>query len=171
MGFEKPLLDLIAQEGYTEPTPIQKQAVPIALSGRDLIGIAKTGSGKTAAFVWPMIVHIIDQREVEKGEGPIAIIAAPTRELAAQIYIEAKKFCRAYGIRVCSIIGGVGKGEQIMQLRSQPFEVIVCTPVRFYNADVILYFHLTCVLFSTGPSYRYDQSKSGKDEPCNVFSA
>lgn len=59
--------------------------MPIALSGRDMIGIAKTGSGKTAAFIWPMLVHIMDQKELEAGEGPIAIIVCPTRELCQQV--------------------------------------------------------------------------------------
>lgn len=76
-----------------------KIAVPAALSGRDIIGIAKTGSGKTAAFVWPMLVHIMDQAELEKGEGPIGIICAPTRELAHQIFLETKKFSKGYGIK------------------------------------------------------------------------
>lgn len=62
------------------------QGVPIALSGRDMIGIAKTGSGKTAAFIWPMLVHIMDQKELEPGEGPIAIIVCPTRELCQQVW-------------------------------------------------------------------------------------
>lgn len=61
------------------------QGVPIALSGRDMIGIAKTGSGKTAAFIWPMLVHIMDQKELQAGEGPIAIIVCPTRELCQQV--------------------------------------------------------------------------------------
>lgn len=61
------------------------QGVPIALGGRDMIGIAKTGSGKTAAFIWPMLVHIMDQKELEPGEGPIAIIVCPTRELCQQV--------------------------------------------------------------------------------------
>jgi len=131
MGFDKALLEAIGREGYSEPTAIQKQAIPVALSGRDLIGIAKTGSGKTAAFVLPLLTHIIDQRELAKGEGPIGVIAAPTRELAAQIYLEAKKFCKVYGLRVCALLGGVGKGEQMQTLKSQPHEIVVCTPVRF----------------------------------------
>lgn len=61
------------------------QGVPIALSGRDMIGIAKTGSGKTAAFIWPMLVHIMDQTELQPGDGPIAIVVCPTRELCQQV--------------------------------------------------------------------------------------
>lgn len=66
------------------------QGVPIALSGRDMIGIAKTGSGKTAAFIWPMLVHIMDQKELEAGEGPIAVIVCPTRELCQQVWMRKR---------------------------------------------------------------------------------
>ncbi|TNN45745.1 ATP-dependent RNA helicase DDX42 [Liparis tanakae] len=83
--FDEQLMHQIRKSEYTQPTPIQCQGVPIALSGRDMIGIAKTGSGKTAAFIWPMLVHIMDQKELEAGEGPIAIIVCPTRELCQQV--------------------------------------------------------------------------------------
>lgn len=84
-GFDDSLMKSIRKHEYTQPTPIQAQAIPAALSGRDLIGIAKTGSGKTAAFVWPMLVHIMDQKELEPGDGPIGLILAPTRELSQQV--------------------------------------------------------------------------------------
>jgi len=84
-GFDDPLIKAIRKNEYTQPTPIQAQAVPAALSGRDIIGIAKTGSGKTAAFIWPMLVHIMDQRELKAGDGPIGLILAPTRELSQQV--------------------------------------------------------------------------------------
>lgn len=90
-GFDSVLEKAILKAGYTDPTHIQAQALPVVLSGRDVLGVAKTGSGKTAAFVLPMIVHVMDQRELERGEGPIAVIAAPTRELAEQIHKEARK--------------------------------------------------------------------------------
>ncbi len=85
---------------YTNPTAIQCQAIPAALSGRDIIGIAKTGSGKTAAFVLPMLVHVLDQDYLQEGDGPIGVIMAPTRELSQQIYIEAKKFAKTSGVQV-----------------------------------------------------------------------
>lgn len=84
-GFDDALIKSIRKNEYTQPTPIQAQAVPAALSGRDLIGIAKTGSGKTAAFIWPMLVHIMDQKELKPGDGPIGLILAPTRELSQQV--------------------------------------------------------------------------------------
>ncbi|GFH31889.1 DEAD box RNA helicase CiRH51, partial [Haematococcus lacustris] len=74
----------IKKAGYERPTAIQAQALPAVLSGRDVLGIAKTGSGKTAAFLLPMLVHIMDQAELVKGTGPIGLVVAPTRELAEQ---------------------------------------------------------------------------------------
>ncbi|KAL3688731.1 hypothetical protein R1sor_015040 [Riccia sorocarpa] len=132
LGFDAALMGAIAKQGYENPTPIQRQAVPIALSGRDMIGIAKTGSGKTAAFVLPMIVHIMDQPELAKGEGPIGIICSPTRELAQQIYSEAKKFAKAYGIRVSGVYGGMSKFEQFKELKAG-CEIVVATPGRLID--------------------------------------
>jgi ATP-dependent RNA helicase DDX42 len=92
-------LNCIIKAGYTEPSVIQRQAIPIALEGRDIIGIAKTGSGKTAAFILPMLIHIMDQEELVKGDGPIGLVLAPTRELALQIYQETRKFAKAYRLK------------------------------------------------------------------------
>lgn len=83
---------------YASPTLIQQEALPVILSGRDLIGTSKTGSGKTAAFVLPMLFHILAQPKIEKGDGPIAVLLAPTRELVTQIVAEAKKLANGYGI-------------------------------------------------------------------------
>lgn len=81
-------------------------------------GIAKTGSGKTAAFVLPMLVHIMDQPELEKGGGPIAIIVAPTRELSEQIHKEARRFSKPYKLRICAAFGGLSKYEQFKDLKA-----------------------------------------------------
>ncbi|KAJ3166949.1 hypothetical protein HDU88_003038 [Geranomyces variabilis] len=132
-GFDDPLIDTIRKHGYTEPTGIQRQAVPVALSGRDIIGIAKTGSGKTAAFIWPLLVHMMDQEELAKGDGPIGLILAPTRELAHQIYLEAKKFAKAYSIKVSVVYGGAPKGDQFKELRAGGVEIIVATPGRLID--------------------------------------
>ena len=72
--------------------------MPVALSGRDMIGIAKTGSGKTAAFIWPMLIHIMDQKELEPGDGPIAVIVCPTRELCQQVCALYKRPLSAFGL-------------------------------------------------------------------------
>lgn len=80
-------------------------------------GIAKTGSGKTAAFVLPMLVHIMDQAELEKGQGPIGLIVAPTRELSEQIHKEARRFSKPYNLRVAAAFGGLSKYEQFKDLK------------------------------------------------------
>ena len=76
--------------------------------GHDVIGLAKTGSGKTFSFLWPMLTHITDQPQMQLGDGPIALILSPTRELAEQIYRHAKKFGRIFNIRSCAVFGGEG---------------------------------------------------------------
>ncbi|KAK8913783.1 DEAD-box ATP-dependent RNA helicase 24 [Platanthera zijinensis] len=131
-GFSSVLMNAIAKQSYEKPTPIQCQALPIALSGRDIIGIAKTGSGKTAAFILPMIVHIMDQPELKKDEGPIGVICAPTRELAHQIYLEAKKFAKQNGLRVSAIYGGMSKHDQLKELKAG-CDVVVATPGRLID--------------------------------------
>jgi ATP-dependent RNA helicase DDX46/PRP5 len=93
-------LDVIKRLNYTAPTSIQAQAIPAIMSGRDVIGVAKTGSGKTIAFLLPLFRHIKDQRPLEQMEGPIAIVMTPTRELAVQIHRECKPFLRVMNLRV-----------------------------------------------------------------------
>lgn len=131
-GFDEQLMRCIRKSEFSSPTPIQAQGVPTALSGRDIIGIAKTGSGKTVAFVWPLLVHIMDQREIEKGEGPIGLICAPTRELAQQINVEVKRFGKAYNIQSACCFGGGNMWEQQKACAEGP-EVVVCTPGRLID--------------------------------------
>ncbi|XP_053203096.1 ATP-dependent RNA helicase DDX42-like [Panonychus citri] len=131
-GFDEQLTKAVIKAGYHQPTPIQCQAIPIALSGRDVLGVAKTGSGKTAAYLWPMLVHIMDQRELRPGEGPIGLILAPTRELSQQIHTEAKKFAKVYGLRVACCFGGGSKWEQSNEL-SAGAEIVVATPGRMID--------------------------------------
>mmetsp|Transcript_32379 Transcript_32379/g.44361 ORF Transcript_32379/g.44361 Transcript_32379/m.44361 type:complete len:625 (+) Transcript_32379:410-2284(+) len=129
-GFDSILLSEINKAGFEFPTPIQAQALPIALSGFDLIGLAKTGSGKTLAYLWPMLIHILAQPQMNVGDGPIGLVLVPTRELATQIYSEANKFAKGYGIRPCAIYGGAGKYEMSKALKTAP-ELVVATPGRF----------------------------------------
>ncbi|XP_060921546.1 ATP-dependent RNA helicase DDX42 isoform X2 [Labrus mixtus] len=131
-SFDEQLMHQIRKSEYTQPTPIQCQGVPIALSGRDMIGIAKTGSGKTAAFIWPMLVHIMDQKELEAGDGPIAIIVCPTRELCQQIHAECKRFGKAYSLRSVAVYGGGSMWEQAKALQ-EGAEIVVCTPGRLID--------------------------------------
>ncbi|CAG9806637.1 unnamed protein product [Chironomus riparius] len=131
-NFDESLMKAIKKSEYVSPTPIQAQAIPAALSGRDLIGIAKTGSGKTVAFLWPLLVHILDQPHLKPGDGPIALILAPTRELSIQIYNEAKKFGKIYNIHVVCCYGGGNKYEQSKALE-EGAEIVVATPGRMID--------------------------------------
>lgn len=99
-GLPSQSLGVIQQLGYDKPTSIQAQAIPAIMSGRNVIGVAKTGSGKTIAFLLPMFRHIKDQRPIESQEGPISLIMTPTRELAVQIFKECKPFLKALNLRV-----------------------------------------------------------------------
>ncbi|XP_016151492.1 probable ATP-dependent RNA helicase DDX46 isoform X1 [Sinocyclocheilus grahami] len=131
-GISMKVLNAMKKHNYEKPTPIQAQAIPAIMSGRDLIGIAKTGSGKTIAFLLPMFRHILDQRPVGEAEGPIAMIMTPTRELALQITKECKKFSKSLGLRVVCVYGGTGISEQIAELK-RGAEIIVCTPGRMID--------------------------------------
>ena len=131
-NFDEQLMKIIRKCEYTQPTPIQAQGVPVVLSGRDLIGIAKTGSGKTAAFIWPLLVHIMDQPDLKAGDGPIGLILAPTRELSQQIYSETKKFAKAYNIRAVCAYGGGSKWEQQKDLEAGA-EIVIATPGRLID--------------------------------------
>src|SRR5258708_12102416 len=95
-------LDVIKRLNYTAPTSIQSQAIPAIMSGRDVIGVAKTGSGKTVAFLLPMFRHIKDQRALDSLDGPVGLIMTPTRELATQIHKDCRPFLKSLNLRaVC----------------------------------------------------------------------
>ncbi|UZJ54833.1 hypothetical protein CBS101457_004153 [Exobasidium rhododendri] len=126
------ILRAIGEIGYTEPSPIQRQAIPIGLQNRDLIGVAETGSGKTASFVIPMLAYISQLprlSEANRHLGPYALIIAPTRELAQQIEVETQKFTSSMGYTCVSIVGGRDMNEQAHNLRNGA-EIIVATPGR-----------------------------------------
>ncbi|KAJ2992443.1 hypothetical protein NUW58_g2168 [Xylaria curta] len=134
-GLPGSLLDIVAKVGYDEPTPVQRAAIPIALQARDLIGVAVTGSGKTAAFLLPLLVYISDLPpldEITRNDGPYSLIIAPTRELVQQIETEAKKFAGPLGFTVVSLVGGHSLEEQAFALRNGA-EIIVATPGRLVD--------------------------------------
>ena len=130
------LLDVINDLNYTAPTPIQRQAIPIGMLNRDIIGVAETGSGKTAAFVIPLLVWITGLPAADRAsvsdDGPFAIILAPTRELAQQIEEETLKFAKKLGIRTVAVIGGLSREEQGFQLRLG-CEIVIATPGRLID--------------------------------------
>jgi len=123
------LLETLLSAGYKQPSAIQRQAWPVALSGRDMVGLAETGSGKTLAYLLPALVHVNAQPVLKEGEGPLALLLAPTRELAVQIHEEAVRFGHPCGVRSAVIYGGVPKAEQVAVLRKAP-EIVVATPGR-----------------------------------------
>lgn len=131
-SIPKKILDTIGLLGYKEPTPIQRAAIPIALARRDVLGVAETGSGKTASFVIPLLSYIMSLPRLtaeNKIDGPYAIVLAPTRELAQQIELETVKFCRPLGFRCVSLVGGHSFEEQVFEL-DKGAEIIIATPGR-----------------------------------------
>ncbi|KAI8082069.1 hypothetical protein BDF21DRAFT_381442 [Thamnidium elegans] len=131
-GLPAGCLEVIRKLKYDKPTSIQAQAIPAIMNGRDVIGVAKTGSGKTIAFLLPMFRHIKDQRPLDAGEGPIAIIMTPTRELATQIHKECKPFLKILNLRAVCAYGGSPIKDQIADLK-RGCEIIVCTPGRMID--------------------------------------
>jgi len=126
------LMQGIRKHGYTTPTPIQSQAIPAGLCGRDVIGIAETGSGKTVAYLMPMLVHCADQSALQKDEGPIGLVLCPTRELAIQIEKEAYKFNRALRLRSTTLAGGLSKFQQFKEMKKGS-EIVIATPGRLID--------------------------------------
>lgn len=123
----------ISRHKYETPTPIQAQGIPVALSGRDILGCAETGSGKTASFSIPMIQHCLQQQPLRPGDGPMALVLAPTRELAQQIDKEVNAFAHSStSVRSCIVVGGVQMSEQRHELRAG-VEIVVATPGRFID--------------------------------------
>lgn len=131
-GFPRYVMDEVKAQGFPAPTAIQSQGWPMALSGRDVVGIAETGSGKTLTYCLPSIVHINAQPLLAPGDGPIVLVLAPTRELAVQIQQEITKFGRSSRIRNTCVYGGVPKGPQIRDL-SRGVEVCIATPGRLID--------------------------------------
>jgi ATP-dependent RNA helicase RhlE len=127
LGLTAPMLKALADAGYTRPTPIQAQAVPLALKGRDLIGLAMTGTGKTAAFVIPIIERLLGGPRRTR-----ALILTPTRELCVQVEESFRKYGKQSGLGVIPVYGGVGYEPQVKALRAG-VDVVVATPGRLLD--------------------------------------
>ena len=131
LGLADPIQKTLAELGYETPTPIQVQAIPTVLEGRDLLGIAQTGTGKTAAFTLPLLHHL--NASQEEGQRPSksvrSLILAPTRELAGQIAESVRDYGKLLGLRVNVVVGGVPIARQIKQL-SKGTDVLIATPGR-----------------------------------------
>ena len=131
-GLSNQLQDVINDLKFERPSSIQAQAIPSVMSGRDVIGVAKTGSGKTVAFLLPMFRHIKAQRPLANLDGPIGLIMTPTRELATQIHRDCKPFLKALNLRAVCAYGGAPIKDQIAQLKTGA-HIIVCTPGRMID--------------------------------------
>jgi ATP-dependent RNA helicase DDX23/PRP28 len=135
-GLPENIQNAVRKAKYDKPTGVQMQCIPLGLACKDVVGIAKTGSGKTCAFVLPMLVYILKQPPITRetaGDGPLALIMAPTRELVQQIEEETRKFAAELSIRVYSVVGGLSIEEQSF-IQSQGVEVMVATPGRLNDA-------------------------------------
>ena len=140
MSFEQlnlsaEILHAIADQGYTEPTPIQAQAIPAILEGRDIMGAAQTGTGKTASFTLPMLSRL--QPEANTSASPAkhpirALILVPTRELAVQVYESVKTYGKYLPLRCAAVFGGMDIDPQTRELRAG-VEILVATPGRLLD--------------------------------------
>jgi ATP-dependent RNA helicase RhlE len=130
------VLDAVRDAGYTHPTPIQQQAIPLALAGRDLIGLAQTGTGKTAGFTLPIIHNLliapISSNEGEPAHRVRVLVLTPTRELAAQVEASFSKYAKYADLRVVPVYGGVGVEPQSRELR-RGVDVVIATPGRLID--------------------------------------
>ncbi|WP_092783548.1 DEAD/DEAH box helicase [Rhodospira trueperi] len=132
LGLAEPLLRAIAAEGHIHPTPIQSRAIPLALSGRDVLGIAQTGTGKTAAFVLPLLDRFARASARAAPGGCRALILVPTRELAAQVSATIRAYGRDLSITSTVVIGGAKPGPQVRAL-ARGVDIIVATPGRLID--------------------------------------
>jgi ATP-dependent RNA helicase RhlE len=132
LNISKPILKAIEEKGYITPTPIQEQAIPVATGGRDILGLAQTGTGKTAAFAIPIIEQLKDNVGGNGGRAIKALILTPTRELAIQIEESFTDYGKYTGVRHTVIFGGVNQNPQVRALKSGT-DVLIATPGRLLD--------------------------------------
>jgi ATP-dependent RNA helicase RhlE len=133
LGIIEPILKALEDEGYTHPTPIQEQSIPILLANKDLLGCAQTGTGKTAAFTIPILQHLYLSRNDYKGKRRVrSLIVTPTRELAIQISENITTYAKYTGIKNVVVFGGVKQGTQTNALRGGT-DILVATPGRLLD--------------------------------------
>ena len=126
------IMETVHVNSWDKPTPIQSIAIPVGLQGKDMIGIAKTGSGKTAAFLIPALCHIMVQKPMEKDDGPIVLIISPTRELAQQTDEVCREFCKRLPFNHACLFGGKERKNQIYHLKKNP-AIVIATPGRLID--------------------------------------
>jgi len=135
LGLNSEILRAVTEQGYLQPTPIQQQAIPAVLQGRDLMASAQTGTGKTAGFTLPLLQRLVQNEPHAKGRRPIrALILTPTRELAAQVGENVQEYSKYLNIRSMVVFGGVSINPQMMKLRGG-VDVLVATPGRLLDLE------------------------------------
>ncbi|MGH6950577.1 MAG: DEAD/DEAH box helicase, partial [Vitreimonas sp.] len=132
LGVSAPILKALDAEGYTTPTPIQLQAIPIVLRGRDLVGLAQTGTGKTAAFALPILDRLNANRKHAGEKSCRTLVLAPTRELAAQIGDSFRSYGRFLGLSTAVVFGGASMVKQKHALY-RGVDILVATPGRLLD--------------------------------------
>ena len=126
------IMQAVRDAGYTEPTPIQVAAIPLISAGHDIIGIAQTGTGKTAAFVLPILMKLAASKPTGQPRRPRALVVAPTRELVVQIEENVRAYAKHVPLRMATVFGGVSERPQIEALRSG-VDLVVATPGRLID--------------------------------------
>ena len=144
LGLIEPLRHALKEQNYTRPTPIQAKAIPQLLDNADLLGIAQTGSGKTAAFVLPILQHLTNDRIRPSVKGALALILAPTRELALQIGASISAYGKHLPVRHTVIVGGVNQKRQVRAL-SRGVDILIATPGRLLDLKEQGHVHLNDV--------------------------
>jgi len=132
LDLPKPIQRALAEENYEVPTPIQAQTIPPAIDGRDVLGSAQTGTGKTAAFALPILDYLYHQNRKPRRNLPNALILAPTRELAIQIGDSFKTYGRYAGLKQTLVYGGVGQGNQVKAM-DKGVHILIATPGRLLD--------------------------------------
>ena len=132
LGLSPELLRAVADAGYTEPTPVQREAIPHVLAGRDLLAAAQTGTGKTAAFVLPILQRLATTPSAAERPGVRVLVLTPTRELAVQIEESVRTYGAHLPIRSAIVYGGMPMAPQVAELRRNP-EIVVATPGRLLD--------------------------------------
>lgn len=132
LGLIEPILRAVTEIGYTSPTPIQEQSIPILLKKKDLLGCAQTGTGKTAAFTIPILQHLATEKQSSQRRQIKALIVTPTRELALQIEENIKEYGKYTNLKSTVIFGGVNQNPQVNKLR-QGIDILVATPGRLLD--------------------------------------
>jgi len=132
LGLIDPILQALNDKSYTDPTPIQKQAIPVVLEGKDLLGIAQTGTGKTAAFAIPIIQRLEQDKHVNRNRKIRSLVITPTRELAIQIHENFKAYSKHTDLKSNVIFGGVKQGSQVNRLKAGT-DILIATPGRLLD--------------------------------------